>query len=165
MSFDEWVADLRDLIRRVGEDSFDSPDDDWMAMCFAMTIDGNPLMVPLPMEMFAPEMKQVLYMALTALLREFKADRAAMLSSTWYVEAPPGTTDPEAFRASLPPCLGDYPGRKEMLVVVAADIAHEEMWTAPITRGGPTPELGEWELVKGADGNLIAAMREAVSAA
>lgn len=161
--FEEWVSLLRSMAEGVGTDVLTEPDDDWVPVLFAEDGEGEPMIVRLPPEAFKPDNKQMLFAVIPLMLQQLSATRAALLVSTWFVVAPEGTDDSDAFRQSLPDTLQDAPGRQEAVVIAAADQEQDVVWMATIERhqDGP-PTLRDWRQQPNSVGAVPDMIRSAV---
>jgi hypothetical protein len=129
------------MVRGLGE-NFTKPDDDWAAVLFLETPTGTQIVAVDPAYLASEEAKERFALeVLPSFISEQRAYRVGMVVSAWFTsyELPAG------MNMELPPTL-QTPGRKEVVSVQVADLAHQELWWAQINRSSTAPpQLGEWE--------------------
>lgn len=162
-STEVFAEEIKRQVINVGEETFNSPDDDWISALFFENGEGEKTYAPLSPELFATDLtKDMLVYVLGQILRDAGARRFALLLNAWRLGTPLGSNDEaplskeeglqraQAMHEEWSGHYHEHPESVEVLVLQIADQDTAQTWMAEIQRTETDPPtLSEWESVPG----------------
>jgi hypothetical protein len=149
-SHDDFRERIEGMARGVGG-TFTEPDDDWMAVGFAMNIPEKQVtVIELPPEMFDVEgLKHQVMDSLAAQVKEQKWDAVAFLASSWRVQVDGDDPRPE------PGKFEEHPDVQEAVTIWVVSKEKVTSSTALIYRDEEQPPgLGDFDVFEADNGTV-----------